>query len=321
MRYVYTHTHTHNGGGRTKPPPLRITADQKEPLMGETMIKKLFSALCVLILLMPPVAFSGAPVYNGTATYILNGGIPNFSEDEITDIAFIEYTPLDKWQRAVKATACLGPETLALAGRTAMQSLEPSGWQTDFYDFVPGFNLYQRCHLIGDQLGGDELIENLVTGTQYLNIVGMLPIEAKVAEYISRTGHHVMYRAWPYYKTGDLVCEGVQLEALSVEDEEIRINAYCFNVQPGVSIDYRTGVSALARTSVNLAYTEKSEEDLKVTVRNDQLTYVLNTNTKRFHKPECSSVKDIKPKNYQETTLSREQLIDLGYKPCGRCNP
>lgn len=285
------------------------------------VIRKSIALLCVLILLMIPTAYATVPVYKGSATVTLNDGMPEFSAEEITGTAFIDYAPLDKWQRAVKVTACLGPETLAQAGRDAMQSLEPSGWQRDTYDFIPGFNLYQRCHLIGDQLGGAERIENLVTGTQYLNIVGMLPTETRIAEYITRTGNHVMYRVWPYYETGNLVCSGVQIEALSVEDDEIRINIYCFNVQPGVSIDYRTGVSALARTAAELAYTEKTDADLAVTVMSNERTYVLNTNTHKFHYPDCPSVKDIKPKNYQETTLSRDELIDQGYKPCGRCNP
>ena len=149
----------------------------------------------------------------------------------------------------------------------------------------------------------------------------MLPIENRVAEYISRTGNHVMYQVWPYYKTGNLVCEGVQIEALSVEDAEIRINVYCFNVQPGVSIDYRTGMNSIAKTSIDLAYTEITDADLVQRVRSDELTYVLNTSTKRFHLPTCPSCSEMKPMNKQETTLSRDELIDLGYKPCGRCNP
>ncbi len=276
----------------------------------------------IAYLSIPMFSFASVPVYRGSAVQELNNGIPGFAESEITDEAFVEYESLDKWQRAIRATACLGPETLALSGRTSMQSIEPTGWQKDTYDFIPGFNLYQRCHLIGDQLGGEERVENLITGTQYLNIVGMLPIETQVAEYIARTGNHVMYRVWPYYsRAGNLICDGVQIEALSVEDEEIRINVYCFNVQPGVSIDYRTGVNSIALTSAELEYTERSESDLAQTVMSNEITYVLNTNTKKFHYPTCSSVDEMKPKNKQETTLSREELIELGYKPCGRCNP
>ncbi len=273
-----------------------------------------FLSLFIFLFSMIPLpSVASAPVYRGSATYVLNNGIPQFSDAEVTDEAFIQYDPLDKWQRATKATACLGPETLALAGRTSMQSIEPTGWQKDTYDFIPGFNLYQRCHMIGDQLGGEERVDNLVTGTQYLNIVGMLPIETQVAEYITRTGNHVMYRVWPYYsRAGNLICDGVQIEALSVEDDDIRINVYCFNVQPGVSIDYRTGVNSIALTLAELEYTEKSESDLAQTVMSNELTYVLNTNTKRFHYPTCASVNDMKPKNKQETTLSREELIELG---------
>ena len=287
------------------------------------MRRTVFTVLFVVLILttIPLISYAAPPVYKGSATCTINDGKPEFSAEEITTTAYIQYEPLDKWQRTVKAAACLGPETLAKAGRTSMQSIEPSGWQRDTYDFIPGFNLYQKCHLIGDQFGGEERIENLITGTQYLNIVGMLPIETRVAEYISRTDHHVMYRVWPYYKTGNLICEGVQIEAMSVEDEEIRINVYCFNVQPGVSIDYRTGVNSLARTAVELEYTEKTDSDLVRTVMSSELTYVLNTKTKRFHYSDCPSCTEMKPKNKQETTLSREELIELGYKPCGRCNP
>ncbi len=281
----------------------------------------LYTIIFVLSML-PLITHADAPVYRGAATYVINNGIPEFSESEITTTSYITYDPLDKWQRATKATACLGPDTLSLAGRTSMQSLEPTGWQKDTYDFIPGFNLYQRCHLIGDQLGGEEKIENLITGTQYLNIVGMLPVENKVAEYITRTGNHVMYRVWPYYsKAGNLICDGVQIEALSVEDEEIRVNVYCFNVQPGVSIDYRTGINSIALTKAELEYTEKTDSDLAQTVMSNEITYVLNTNTRKFHYPDCPSCKEMKPKNKQETTLTREELIDLGYSPCGRCKP
>lgn len=280
-----------------------------------------FTVFFIVIFAIPFFTHADAPIYQGSATCIINNGQPGFSESELTTMVFIDYGPLDKWQRASKVTACLGPETVAQAGRANMQSFEPSGWQKDSYDFIPGFNLYQRCHLVGDQLGGAERIENLVTGTQYLNIKGMLPIESEVRQYIDRTGNHVMYRVWPYYKTGNLVCEGIQIEAMSVEDEEIRINVYCFNVQPGVSIDYRTGMNSIARTSIDLEYTEMTEADLSRTVMSNELTYVLNTNTKRFHLPTCPSCVEMKPKNKQETTLSREELIDLGYVPCGRCNP
>lgn len=289
-------------------------------LHGVTIMKykSLFVFICLLMMCR---ALADAPVYQGAATCQINDGVPSFAEDEITAEPFIHYDPIDKWQRASKATACLGPETLALSGRAAMQSIEPSGWQPASYDFIPGYNLYQRCHLIGDQLGGEEIAENLVTGTQYLNISGMLPVENRIAEYITRTSHHVMYRVWPYYRTGDLLCLGVQIEALSVEDDEISINLYAFNAQPGVHIDYRTGDSSLAAAETQLEYQEQSEADQASHVMSDQLTYVLNTNTKKFHLPTCSSVKEMKPKNKQESTLSRDDLIAKGYAPCKRCNP
>lgn len=283
-------------------------------------MKKTISSLLLVLYLFSCVAYAAPPVYAGSASCVINDDTPDLDFLD-TGSAYIRYDPLDRWERPARAVGCLGPETMADGERHAMQSIEPPGWQNDTYDFVPGFNLYQRCHLIGNVLGGAEVPENLITGTQYLNIVGMLPLETLVADYIRSTGHHVLYSVWPYYEVGCFICAGVQIEARSVEDDAIRFNRFCFNVQPGVTIDYRYGLSHLADVSGQMEYTEKQDADLVGTVMSDQLTYVLNTNTRRFHLPSCSSVKDILPKNYQESTLSRDELINMGYKPCGRCHP
>ncbi len=283
----------------------------------------LFRKLVLLALVLALIgqnAYGAAPAYSGAASVILSDDAPDIDDLE-TGEAYIRYEPLDKWLRPSRAVACLGPETLSNNARGSAQGIEPPGWQSSAYDFIPGFNLYQRCHMIGNQLGGEEVPENLITGTQYLNIVGMLPIENLVADYIRNTGNHVLYSVWPYYGTGNYVCYGVQIEAKSVEDDGIRINRYCFNVQPGIQIDYRTGLNRMAGVSADIAYAEKTEADEAVTVMSNELTYVLNTNTKRFHLPDCPSCTEMKPKNRQETTLTRDELIDLGYKPCSRCNP
>ncbi len=271
-----------------------------------------YASLILALLLLFQAACGAAPEYTGEASIVLNGDVPDidnlFAGDE-----YISYEPLDKWLRPSRAVACLGPETLSDTVRESMRGIIPPGWQPSTYDFIPGFNLYQRCHLIGSQLGGAETEENLITGTQYLNIAGMLPIENQIAEYIRTTGNRVLYSVWPYYGAGNCICYGVQIEAKSVEDDGILINRYCFNVQPGVSIDYRTGLNHLSGTTADI--------DIPNEPTASTITYVLNTNTKRFHFPTCSSCEEIKPKNRQETTLSRDELVDLGYKPCGRCKP
>lgn len=271
-----------------------------------------YASLILTIMLLFQSACGAAPEYAGMASVVLNNDVPDI-DSLFTGDEYISYGPLDKWLRPSRAVACLGPESLTDTIREPMQGILPPGWQTNTYAFIPGFNLYQRCHLIGNQLGGMETEENLITGTQYLNIAGMLPIENQIAEYIRTTGNRVLYSVWPYYGAGNYLCCGVQIEAKSIDDDGILINRYCFNVQPGVSIDYRTGLNHLSGTTASI---DIQEEPTASTI-----TYVLNTNTKRFHLPTCPSCEEMKPKNRQETTLSRDELIGQGYKPCGRCNP
>lgn len=267
-----------------------------------------YAPLIMAIALLFQAAFGAAPEYAGEAAIVLNGDVPDI-DFLFTGEEYISYEPLDQWLRPTRAVACLGPETLSDTVRESMRRIIPPGWQPSIYDIIPGLSLYQRCHLIGNQLGGAETEENLITGTQYLNIEGMLPIENQIAKYIRATGNRVLYSVWPYYGVGNYICYGVRIEAKSVEDDGILINRYCFNVQPGISIDYRTGLSHLNST---IAHTLNEPAEI---------TYVLNVGTKRFHLPTCPSCQDMKQKNRLETTLSRDELVDLGYKPCGQCNP
>jgi DNA-entry nuclease len=250
--------------------------------------------------------------------------------------------------------------------------IRPSGWHTVKYDFVDGLYLYNRCHLIAFSLCGVNADErNLITGTRYLNIEGMLGIENRVYWYVKDTGNHVLYRVTPRYIGDDLLAVGVQMEAYSVEDrgERLSLNMFCFNVQPGVLIDYKTGDNRLdpnyetsrsisaesdPEISVNevgqfandagqfaddaeqevddagLGATESGiqsgEKDINSKenepyVPDEKVTYIINTNSGRFHLPECQSVQDMKEKNRKEFFGTREELVDAGYKPCGRCNP
>ena len=187
------------------------------------------------------------------------------------------------------------------------------------YDFVDGKYLYNRCHLIGYQLTGENANEkNLITGTRYLNIEGMLPFENMVADYVKETDQHVMYRVTPVFEGDNLLAAGVLMEGKSVEDngEGVLFCAFAYNVQPGVSIDYATGESFADGTIVNdtSAQEETSQSE-------ETQTYVLNTNTHKFHKPGCYSVEKIKPENYAEFTGTREEAIAYGYDPCKNCNP
>lgn len=228
---------------------------------------------------------------------------------------FESYSELDALGRCGAAYASVGPETMPTEDRGEIGSVKPSGCQSVKYDIVDGKYLYNRCHLIGYQLTAENANEkNLITGTRYLNIEGMLPFENMVADYVKETGNHVMYRVTPIFEGDNLVASGVLMEGKSVEDdgEGILYCVYCYNVQPGISIDYATGASYLDSTSASQADTQEY---------GTEATYILNRNSKKFHAPSCSSAEDISETNREEYTGSRQDLINQGYEPCGRCNP
>lgn len=182
------------------------------------------------------------PQYAGEPSTIINNNIPFFTET--TTQCFEEYPALDSLGRCGAAYACVGIDTMPTEERESISQVKPSGWHNNPYDFVDGGYVYNRCHLIGFQLTGENANErNLVTGTRYMNVQGMLPFENKVADYIASTGNHVMYRVTPIFEGNNLVCSGVLMEAYSVEDDGsgVQFCVYCFNVQPGVVIDYATG--------------------------------------------------------------------------------
>ena len=182
------------------------------------------------------------PPYSGKAYADINGDVPFFTEEEMTSEAFHEYWPLDDLGRCTGAYACVGPETLPKQKRGDISMVKPTGWNTNRYDDIDGEMLFNRCHLIGHLLTGQDANErNLVTGTRYMNVEGMLPFEESVVMYVEGTGHHVMYRVRPYFDGDDLVCSGVLMEAKSVEDPKVQFCAFCYNVQPGITIDYATG--------------------------------------------------------------------------------
>lgn len=192
---------------------------------------------------------SSIPEFNGKDAYVvLNNNEPNFTKEDITTKSFEKYSKLDNLGRCGVAFANVGKDIMPTEERGSIGQVKPSGWQTIKYDIVDGKYLYNRCHLIGYQLTGENANrENLVTGTRYLNIDGMLDFENDIADYVKKTGNHVLYRVTPIFQGSELVCRGVQMEALSVEDngKGIKFNVFAYNAQPGVEIDYSTGKSKL----------------------------------------------------------------------------
>lgn len=259
-----------------------------------------------------PSGYSGAnaPKYENAAYTVINDNKPQFSDDEITEESFERYSALDNLGRCGVAIACIGVDIMPTEDRGNIGMVKPSGWHTVKYDIVDGKYLYNRCHLIGFQLAGENANDrNLITGTRYFNVEGMLPFENMVADYVKETENHVMYRVTPYYEGDDLVARGVFMEAYSVEDngDGVCFNVFVHNIQPGITIDYATGDSTLSK-----------EEN---TSSSRSADFVLNTNSKKFHIPTCDSVSDMNPANKKEYCGSREDLIDDGYDPCKNCDP
>lgn len=186
------------------------------------------------------------PAFTGEPYVVIAENQPEFTQNDITSEAYEFYSPLDYFGRCGYAMSCIGPELMPTEDRQSISQVKPSGWVQAQYDFVDGKSLYNRCHLIGFQLTGENANErNLITGTRFMNVEGMLPFENMIADYIKYTGNHVLYRVTPVYDGSNLVARGVQLEAWSVEDqgEGICFHVYVYNNQPGVEIDYATGES------------------------------------------------------------------------------
>ena len=258
------------------------------------------------------------PAYAGEPYVTVNANQPFFEETDYTTEAFETYSELDALGRCGPAWACVGTELMPTEERESISSVTPSGWINAEYD---GQYLYNRCHLIGFQLTGENANErNLITGTRSMNVDGMLPFENLVADYVKETDNHVLYRVTPIFEGDNLVASGVLMEAYSVEDsgEGVTFCVYAYNVQPGITIDYATGASAaggeeVPQPSIPAQTTSGSAEE--------QGIYVLNTSSMKFHLPTCSGVESMSPSNRQDYTGSRQDLIDQGYSPCGICKP
>ena len=256
------------------------------------------------------------PAYSGTPYTEVNGNQPYFTEAELTTQSFETYSELDSLGRCGVAYANVGQDLMPTEPRGEIGSVKPTGWHLVKYDNVDGKYLYNRCHLIAYMLTAENANpQNLITGTRYLNTQGMLPFETKVSDYVKSTGNHVLYRVTPFFEGDNLLADGVLMEAYSVEDagEGIRFCIFAYNVQPGIGIDYATGD--------NWAESSEASQESSAPQETQGTTYVLNTNTMKFHYPSCSSVDQMKEKNKEIYTGSREDIINMGYAPCKRCNP
>ena len=295
-----------------------VTRKRKEQTMKHRILKPLILLISAILI------FSSCTVYDENISYttydVINNNIPQFKDSEITTVSFEKYSELDRLGRCGTAIACIGKDLMPTEERESIGQIKPSGWQLAKYDIVDGKYLYNRCHLIGFQLSGENANEkNLITGTRYMNTEGMLPFENMVADYVKETKNHVMYRVTPVFEENNLVAKGVQMEAFSVEDEGkgVSFNVFVNNVQPGIEIDYSNGNNKLS-SDVTV---ESEKEEKKSYAKDGDRDYIINTNTKKFHLPSCRSVKDIKDKNKESFNGSKNWLTDNGYSPCKSCNP
>lgn len=286
-------------------------------LLAITMLPSCF----ILELFNQPQSFdlTNIPDFSGKPYVTINDNVPTFTQDEITTNAYEFYSELDFLGRCGMVEACCGKDLMPAKNedRESISSVTPSGWVQARYDFVDGSYLYNRCHLIGWQLTAENANEkNLIAGTRYLNIEGMLPFENMIADYIKETGNHVMYRVTPIYKQNNLLPSGVHMQGYSVEDNGagISFNVYCYNSQPGVTIDYVTGRSCASGETLPL------EPEVTDPTINTYGTFVLNTNSKKIHLPECSNAQSIAESNRQDYNGDIVELISLqGYSCCGLC--
>lgn len=290
------------------------------------------------------ISLDEIPDYKRNPYVEINGGTPFFEDDEITTEAFESYSPLDMIGRCGVAFACIGLEIMPTEDRGDIANVTPSGWEyngvsnNNTYEFVDGGYIYNRCHLIGYQLAGEnDNPLNLITGTRYMNIEGMLPFENIVDDYVEESGNHVMYRVTPIYKGIDYLAQGVLMEAYSVEDNGrgICFCVYVYNVQPGVVIDYYTGANVASGESLPELPDDNREEIMNEgnsdennssdiesgNTDKENADFALNTSSKKFHDADASCVDRISDKNLEFYKGNREDLIEKGYSPCGICKP
>lgn len=279
------------------------------------------------------VSLGQIPSYTGSPYTELNGNKPYFDLDDYPSESFESYTPLDELGRCGECAALVGVETMPTEERGSIGQVKPSGWWMEKYDWVEGKYVYNRCHLLGYQLTAENAnVRNLITGTRSMNVDAMEPFESDVADYVKSTGNHVLYRVTPLFEGKELVARGVVMEAYSVEDDGKGISfcIFCYNVEPGVTIDYATGEN-WADGTMGSGYAEEeassssgaaaSAAAAAPVAQQGSNEYVLNTNSKKFHHAWCGSVDQMSDSNKKFSNGTRDSIVSQGYDPCKRCNP
>lgn len=300
------------------------------------------------------VSLDAIPAYDGKAYVAVNNNEPFFTDSDMTTTAFENYSDLDSLGRCGVAYANICKEIMPTEKRGKIGMIKPSGWHTVKYDVIKDRYLYNRCHLIGYQLAGENANpKNLITGTRYLNVEGMLPFENLLADYVNNTGNHVLYRVTPMFSGSNLVANGVLIEAKSVEDNGggILFNVYCYNVQPGVGINYENGDSWLDGTAPQeqsaqtgaaqnggsqssdgsgagesgssgsitgsaASGSDTSPAENSVSDSSNSKTMVHITATgKKYHRAGCRTLKK------SDTEVTLDEAKSMGLSPCGICNP
>lgn len=266
------------------------------------------------------VSLDAIPAYDGKAYVAVNNNEPFFTDSDMTTTAFENYSDLDSLGRCGVAYANICKDIMPTEERGKIGMIKPSGWHTVKYDVIKDRYLYNRCHLIGYQLAGENANpKNLITGTRYLNVEGMLPFENLVADYVNNTGNHVLYRVTPMFSGSNLVANGVLIEAKSVEDNGggILFNVYCYNVQPGVGINYENGDSWLDGTtgSASSGSDSSATENSAADSSNSETVVHITATGKKYHRAGCRTLKK------SDTEVTLEEAKSMGLSPCGICNP
>ena len=273
-------------------------------------------ALCELLAI--------ATIFTGCSSTDLSGTVNNnepfFTDSDMTTTAFENYSDLDSLGRCGVAYANICKDIMPTEERGKIGMIKPSGWHTVKYDVIKDRYLYNRCHLIGYQLAGENANpKNLITGTRYLNVEGMLPFENLVADYVNNTGNHVLYRVTPMFSGSNLVANGVLIEAKSVEDNGggILFNVYCYNVQPGVGINYENGDSWLDGTtgSTSSGSDSSAAENSAADSSNSEMMVHITATGKKYHRAGCRTLKK------SDTEVTLDEAKSMGLSPCGICNP
>lgn len=266
------------------------------------------------------VSLDAIPAYDGKAYVAVNNNEPFFTDSDMTTTAFENYSDLDSLGRCGVAYANICKDIMPTEERGKIGMIKPSGWHTVKYDVIKDRYLYNRCHLIGYQLAGENANpKNLITGTRYLNVEGMLLFENLVADYVNNTGNHVLYRVTPMFSGSNLVANGVLIEAKSVEDNGggILFNVYCYNVQPGVGINYENGDSWLDGTtgSASSGSDSSAAENSAADSSNSETMVHITATGKKYHRAGCRTLKK------SDTEVTLDEAKSMGLSPCGICNP